>query len=44
MSPKRASWLNMVEIEIGVLRRQCRERRIATKQAACLANRWVRSW
>src|SRR5713101_6248348 len=29
--PKHASWLNMVEIEIGVLRRQCLERRIATK-------------
>ena len=30
--PKHASWLNMVEIEIGVLRSQCLERRIATKQ------------
>jgi len=29
--PKHASWLNMVEIEIGVLRSQCLERRIATK-------------
>ena len=28
--PKHASWLNMVEIEIGVLRRQCLDRRIAT--------------
>jgi hypothetical protein len=26
--PKRASWLNMVEIEIGVLRGQCPDRRI----------------
>jgi hypothetical protein len=26
--PKYASWLNMVEIEIGVLRRQCLDRRI----------------
>ena len=30
--PKHASWLNMVEIEIGVLRGQCLERRMATKQ------------
>jgi transposase len=28
--PKHASWLNMVEIEIGVLRAQCLDRRIAT--------------
>jgi transposase len=27
-TPKHASWLNMVEIEIGVLRRQCLDRRI----------------
>lgn len=27
-APKHASWLNMVEIEIGVLRRQCLDRRI----------------
>jgi hypothetical protein len=27
--PKHASWLNMVEIEIGVLRGQCLDRRIA---------------
>jgi hypothetical protein len=27
--PKHASWLNMVEIEIGVLRTQCLDRRIA---------------
>jgi hypothetical protein len=26
--PKHASWLNMVEIEIGVLARQCLDRRI----------------
>lgn len=26
--PKHASWLNMVEIEIGVLRGQCLDRRI----------------
>jgi transposase len=30
--PKHASWLNMVEIEIGVLRGQCLDRRIATHQ------------
>jgi len=29
--PKHASWLNMVEIEIGVLRGQCLDRRIATR-------------
>lgn len=28
-TPKHASWLNMVEIEIGVLRSQCLDRRIA---------------
>ena len=28
--PKHASWLNMVEIEIGVLRSQCLDRRIGT--------------
>jgi hypothetical protein len=27
-TPKHASWLNMVEIEIGVLRGQCLDRRI----------------
>jgi transposase len=31
-TPKHASWLNMVEIEIGVLRSQCLDRRIDTKQ------------
>jgi DDE superfamily endonuclease len=30
--PKHASWLNIVEIEIGVLRRQCLDRRIATPE------------
>ena len=29
--PKHASWLNMVEIEIGVLRSQCLDRRIDNK-------------
>jgi len=31
-TPKHASWLNMVEIEIGVLRSQCLDRRIAHRQ------------
>ena len=30
--PKHASWLNMVEIEIGVLRGQCLDRRIGDRQ------------
>jgi transposase len=30
--PKHASWLNMVEIEIGVLKAQCLSRRIETKK------------
>lgn len=30
--PKHASWLNMVEIEIGVLRKQCLDRRIDNKE------------
>lgn len=29
-TPKHASWLNMVEIEIGILTRQCLDRRIPT--------------
>ena len=31
-TPKHASWLNMVEIEIGVLRGQCLDRRIANRK------------
>lgn len=31
-TPKHASWLNMVEIEIGVLRSQCLDRRIASRE------------
>ncbi len=31
-TPKHASWLDMVEIEIGVLRSQCLDRRIDNKQ------------
>jgi len=30
-TPKHASWLNMVEIEIGVMNRQCLDQRIATR-------------
>jgi hypothetical protein len=30
--PKHASWLNMVEIEIGVLRGQCLDRRIGQRE------------
>lgn len=32
-TPKHASWLNMAEIEIGILSRQCLDRRIASRQA-----------
>ena len=32
-TPKHASWLNMVEIEIGVLRTQCLDRRIDNRDA-----------
>jgi transposase len=31
-TPKHASWLNMVEIEIGVLRSQCLDRRIGDRE------------
>jgi hypothetical protein len=31
-TPKHASWLNMVEIEIGVMVSQCLDRRIPTKE------------
>ena len=31
-TPKHASWLNMVEIEIGVLRGQCLNRRIGERE------------
>jgi hypothetical protein len=33
-TPKHASWLNMVEIEIGVLRGQCLDRRIGERAAS----------
>ena len=32
-TPKHASWPNMVEIEIGVLRGQCLNRRIGEREA-----------
>ena len=32
-TPKHASWLNMAEIEIGILSRQCLDRRIADRNA-----------
>ena len=31
-TPKHASWLNMAEIEIGILSRQCLDRRIASRR------------
>lgn len=31
-TPKHASWLNMAEIEIGILSRQCLDRRVETRQ------------
>ena len=31
-TPKHASWLNMAEIEIGILSRQCLDRRIASPE------------
>lgn len=34
-TPKHASWLNMAEIEISVLNRQCLKRRIDSAQARC---------
>ena len=41
--PKHASWLNMVEIEIGVLAAQCLDRRIASiEQLAAETAAWER--
>ncbi|MEP7185854.1 MAG: transposase [Rhodanobacter sp.] len=40
-TPKHASWLNMAEIEIGILTRQCLNRRIADRQ--CLQSE-VSAW
>ena len=31
-TPKKASWLNMAEIELSVISKQCRDRRIATQE------------
>ena len=31
-TPKHASWLNMAEIEIGILSRQCLDRRLGTRE------------
>jgi len=33
--PKHASWLNMVEIEIGVMKKQCLDRRIEDREVLC---------
>mgnify|MGYP003485272507 FL=1 len=42
-TPKHASWLNMVEIEIGVLRGQCLDRRIDDpKRLVCEIEAWER--
>ena len=40
-TPKHASWLNMAEIEIGILTRQCLDRRIPNAQ---LLQREVNAW
>ena len=40
-TPKHASWLNMVEIEIGVMVAQCLDRRIPTK---AILTREVKAW
>ena len=40
-TPKHASWLNMAEIEIGILSRQCLDRRVPTPQ---LLQREVDAW
>ncbi|HEY0583675.1 MAG TPA: IS630 family transposase [Chloroflexota bacterium] len=40
-TPKHASWLNMVEIEIGVLRAQCLDRRISERD---VLNAEIEAW
>ena len=40
-TPKHGSWLNMAEIEIGVLSRQCLDRRIPNKD---VLSRQVQAW
>jgi hypothetical protein len=43
-TPKHASWLNMAEIEIGILSRQCLDRRIPNPQALqAEVNAWQRA-
>jgi hypothetical protein len=40
-TPKHASWLNMAEIEIGILSRQCLDRRIASRELLqCEVDAW----
>ena len=42
-TPKHASWLNMAEIEIGILTRQCLDRRIIDRDALAVeVNAWQR--
>jgi len=42
-TPKKASWLNMAEIEISALSKQCLNRRIATiEEMTKEVNEWVR--
>ena len=40
-TPKHASWLNMAEIEIGILSRQCLDRRVASRD---LLQSEVQAW
>lgn len=40
-TPKHASWLNMAEIEIGILSRQCLKRRAGTQKVLCEN---IRAW
>jgi len=40
-TPKKASWLNMAEIELAALSKQCLDRRIGDQQTLA---REVRSW
>ena len=42
-TPKHGSWLNMAEIEIGVMTRQCLDRRIPDLQASAW-RRWRKPW
>ncbi len=40
-TPRHASWLNMAEIEIGILNRQCLDRRLADRQTLrCEIEQW----